>query len=561
MTIEYVIKEEKSMRKIIIAVLTTLMLAMVVGCTPTTQLIVATCYNGKFEGTLEEETNVISFKGIPYAKAPVGDLRWKAPQDVEASSETIAAKQYSNSAIQYLWFSEDITTEVSEDCLYLNVWTKDLKAKDKAVMVFFHGGSYAWGGSSEPLYDGQYIVSENNDVIVVTVNYRIGIMGFIDFSGIEGGEDFPDSAELGLLDAIQSLKWIKQNIAAFGGNPNNITIFGESAGAGMVSLLLASDYAGTLFNRVIAESGSVKLAYSKEQFKIHGLAELLCEVAGAKNMSDLMKLTTEELIALNELPLDEEETCLNDLYNFPLIGGNVTPENPYEMIAKAKEKGVDFLVGTNLNEQAYWLAEVAGTSLDNLTQDEINDCIEYYNCAVLGHLYDGLYSGCTEEEWESVEQYFAKHESEGYETTCTQLFTELIYRQPAILMAEAHANAKGTGKTYMYLFEKSHSKYDFIGACHASELAYVFHNLNETGFCGEINEDLADYICKAWCNFAKTGDPSTSEVTWKPYDTTNRSTMVIGNDCSTNNVNDPYGEDREILSQISETYNIATEGN
>jgi len=330
---------------------------------------VAVCYNGRFEGSYEEDTGVLAFKGIPYAKAPTEERRWKAPESVEASSETFKADAFGKSSIQYSWFSEDITTEVSEDCLTLNVWTKDLSSDNKPVMVFFHGGSFAWGGTSEPLYDGQYIVSEHDDVVVVTCNYRIGIMGFIDFSSVPGGEEFPDSGQLGLLDALESLRWIKQNISVFGGDPDNITIFGESAGGGVVSCLLASEFAGELFQRVIAESGALNQVHDLEAASANDQTAVLMQLAGAENMDDLLALTEEELIELNEYPLDEDGTCINDKYSLPISGG-IVPDDAYGALANAKAKGVDLLIGTNTDEANYWITEMGGADLDELTEEE-----------------------------------------------------------------------------------------------------------------------------------------------------------------------------------------------
>lgn len=540
------------MKKIIAAILALVMLLSLASCGETKENAgesdtTAECYNGNFVGSYEEETGVLSFKGIPYAKAPTGERRWKAPEPVDASDETVNADSFGKSSIQYYWFSEDITTDVSEDCLTLNVWTKDLSGENKPVMVFFHGGSYAWGGSSEPLYNGQYIVNEHEDVIVVTCNYRIGIMGFIDFSSVPGGEEYSDSIQLGLLDALESLRWIKNNIASFGGDPDNVTIFGESAGSGIVSCLLASEYAGELFQRAIAESGALNQTNSREEAAENNQAEILMQLAGAENMDDLMALTEEELIELNEYPLDEYETCLNDMYSIPFTGG-IVPADPYAAIANAKAKGVDLLIGTNKDEANYWITEMGGDEIQNLSDEEIEECISDYGEYFIDPMFERMLDKLSEEGKADIYEYMALHSDLDELWQKSMVISEYMFRAASIRMAECYSESSGSGRTYMYLFEKTHSDYDCMGACHASELSYVFHNLNYNGFSGATDEALADKVCSAWVNFAKTGNPSTEDVEWTQYDTAERNTMVMGDDCTMKMVSDPMGAERELAA-------------
>lgn len=501
----------------------------------------AACYNGNFVGSVEKETGVLSFKGIPYAKPPVDKLRWKAPEPVDASDETIEADEFGKSSIQYEWFTEPIETELSEDCLTLNVWAKDLETKDKAVMVFIHGGSNAWGGSSEKLYDGQYFVEQNEDVIIVTINYRLGMMGAIDFSSVPGGEEYGDSKELGLLDCVEALRWVKNNIAAFGGNPDNVTIFGESNGGTIVSCLLASDYAGELFQKAICESGNLKMTYTEDMFAAGGQTDVLMGLAEAETMDDLLALTEEELIDFNEAPIDEDEDTLNDLYNFPLRGGNVTKADCYAAITAAAEKGVDLLIGTNSDEANYWIMETAGDSLSEFSGDEIEEVMYYFENYLLIPRIAAEAGNANAAEAAKLDEYLStRTEDEVFAES--KLITETVFHQPAIRIAEAHSLA-GSGKTYMYYFEKGIESVDFMGACHAAEVKYVFHNMME-GYFGSVDEKLADEICHAWAEFAKTGTPGPD---WVEYDIADRNTMVIGDDGSFSIVKDPEKTARELL--------------
>lgn len=514
---------------------------------------IAVCSNGRFVGSAEEKTGVLSFKGIPYAKAPVGELRWKAPVAAEDSDEEVNANEFGKSSIQYEWHSEPIQTEISEDCLTLNVWTKDLETKDKPVMVFFHGGSFAWGGTSEELYNGQYIVSQNEDVVVITCNYRIGMMGFIDFSDVEGGEAFADSRELGLLDAIESLRWIKKNAEAFGGNPDNITIFGESAGSTMMTLIMASEDADGLYNRVICESGGPNLTFTEEQFKASEQTAALMEVTGAKNMDDLMALSEEELIKANEYALDEDETCINDLYSLPLRGG-VADIDMYGAIARAKERGVDVLIGTNADEISYWVAEMGEIPMTEMDEEGVAENLSVYEEWFVDPMYDTIVETVNKEDKASIDAFLEQYKDLDQVWARTKLITEALFRSASIKAAECHADAAGDGKTYMYYFGKRSDNFDFIGACHASELAYVFHNTKETDFSGTVDPELADKMCKAWANFARTGDPSSDDVQWTTFGTVDRNTMVIGDDCSMQMVSDPQKTDRILTSTLADYY-------
>ena len=265
------------------------------------------CGNGTFVGL--KNGDVVSYKGIPYAEAPVGELRWKPPVDAMDSNAVREACYFGPSPVQTEWPSEvGSYYPQSEDCLTLNIWTnRSGPSSGKSVMVFFHGGSYGWGAVSDPIYDGHNLIEKYDDVILVTVEYRLGIFGFIDFSSVPGGEAYAESGNLGLLDQVCALRWIRKNIAAFGGDPDNVTVFGESAGAGSVSLLPLIDGTEGLFRRVIAESGSVALTYGKEECR--NLTNLLLEESGCSTMEELTALSEEKLRELNE--------GLNDYNNFP----------------------------------------------------------------------------------------------------------------------------------------------------------------------------------------------------------------------------------------------------
>ena len=223
------------------------------------------CVNGTFVGKRTE--NIISYRGIPFVgKQPVGNLRWKAPVDVVADDGVYEAYHNAKSAYGTEIFEVGSLFYLDEDCLYLNVWKADeASTEKKPVMVWIHGGAFEAGGTVDPMFDCHNFVKENPEVIVVTIAYRLGIFGFLHLSHLADGKNYPDAQNLGLLDQIAALKWVHENISNFGGDPDNVTIFGESAGAGSCTLLPLIEGSHKYFKRVIAQSGAPNQTRSSEQ--------------------------------------------------------------------------------------------------------------------------------------------------------------------------------------------------------------------------------------------------------------------------------------------------------
>ena len=480
-----------------------------------------TCSNGIFVG--QEKDQVISYKGIPYAKAPVGELRWKRPVPADEDDGIYEAYYYGKSAIQ----TEAETERASfypqgEDCLTLNIWTggADALSSGKPVMVFFPGGGYGWGGTADPIYDGQNFVRAHQDIVLVTVNYRIGLMGFIDFSEVEGGEDFAESGNLGLLDQICALEWVRRNIAGFGGDPDQVTIFGESAGGSSVSLLPLIKEAKGLFRRVIAQSGSVAFTYSREEGKT--LAQRLLKKTGARSMDELMSLSEEELMKLNE--------SLNDYNNFPERDGIILPEDPYEAYSRGEAADVDLLIGSNADEVRYWIGEVGGYRIFRLAAQLL-----YKSTVVKIDPKDRHY----------VDD-FMQLQTGPKLWKRAKFMNELVFRIPAVVQAAAHADSGGS--TYMSYWTKE-SAIPHYGACHAVELSYVFNNTDDTIFTGEkADPALAAAVQEMWVNFAKTGNPSTAGHAWEAYNSETRNTMFLGD--GIHQVSDPMKEARELIEPL-----------
>lgn len=512
------------------------------------------CLNGEFIGFKENKTGVISFKGIPFAKAPVGSLRWLPPVEPEASDKVYEAKDFGPYPLQNLPLEEQkVGRQTSEDCLKLNVWASDLKGKNRPVMFYIHGGAYGWEGTASPLYNGQFIVEQNPDIIVVTCEYRLNTLGFADLSRVPGyTEKYAQSGVLGLLDCLAGLKWVQKNIAKFGGDPKNVTIFGESAGGGSVSCLLASKEAKGLFKRVIAQSGALNLTFSADDYRnLDQIAELM-KVTGAKNLDDLLALSSEEIktawLKNTDKAGAEGMSLVQNLQGMPLRGGDsIIPADPYKALENGVNKDVDLMIGTTTDEWRYWEFAI---SENNTDRDEVKQIFK--NITLTKR--EGYKNKISAQNQKYLDEYLKaveKHAKAGEDKeliAAVELVNDLAFRAPSIKQALSHL--KGGGKAYVYYFGKESDANPWMGAGHASELNYVFHNLDlEVEYVGKVDKALAKKIVSMWANFARTGNPSIEGFTWTPYNEKNRPTMVVSKKGEISMVNDPRGEQLRILEK------------
>ena len=509
---------------------------------------VAVCKNGQFVGTEDANTGVLSFKGIPFAVPPVKELRWKAPVAAQDNKGVYQAKDFGPFPLQLPMEGVDVST-VNEDCLKLNVWTSDLKKNNKPVMVYIHGGAYMSEGTA--LYDMSYIVKDQPDIVAVSIEYRVGLMGFIDLTKVPGGEAYPDSRYLGLLDCLEGLRWVKKNIAAFGGNPNNVTIFGESAGGGTVSCLVSMPQAKGLFNRAIAQSGSINLTFAPQMFDTVGATEAFMKITGAKNMQELCALDKDAYI--KALGTDTGAMGLTGagvlagLMNMPLRGGNgPIPDDMLGAESMSAAKDIDLMVGTVADEWRYWATLYGMPTIDEnmaiyakTMEERVKSVRE--QAGPLKENIDAVLRNAKfdEDEWSRKYPDIWRN---------TAFNNEMNFRIPSIRHAQAHADAKGKGRTYMYLFGRHNPDYAWLRASHAVELPYVFSIPAYLKRDGDAK--LAGKVLKMWANFARTGDPSFDGFKWKKYDTKNRATMMVDDNGTVRMENDPGKEARELLSEI-----------
>lgn len=478
------------------------------------------CSNGTFIGV--QDGQIISYKGIPYAVPPVGALRWKAPVAAPDGNETYQADSFGYTAHQTEASSEPASfLAQSEDCLTLNVWRNiSDDSKNKPVVVFIHGGDYSWGGSADPSYDAHNILEENPDIVFVTINYRLGMLGFMDLSPLKGGEAYPDSHNLGLLDQVCALQWVQRNIAAFGGDPDNVTVMGESAGAGSISLLLLMKESKGLFRRAIIDSGS--LAFVEPTKDAVELTEAIMELTGATSVDDLLALSGERLAEIGGE--------LGDWYNYPIRDGKALPEDIQTAFNNADLTGVDILIGSNRDESKYWILD--------LESQELYEDFVATTTAYMYEEFDDVYKA-------GFDGFLSLLGGDSLEARI-QFICDYSFRIPAIYMAETAA-ANG-GRAYMYYWVKE-SGDQRLGACHSVELAYLFDHPDDTDVtAGEYNESLAKAARDAMFNFARTGDPSTEDLPWPSYDAATRATMVFSDASSVEN--DPLSARRQVLAPL-----------
>ena len=464
------------------------------------------CINGTFVG--RKTDNVIAYKGIPFVgEQPVGEHRWKAPIDIVPDDGIYEAYYNGKSPCQV----DDDWQRASyypqgEDCLYLNVWKADDGAVKKPVMVWIHGGAFEVGGTVEPREEGTNFVKENPDVILVFIEYRLGVFGFFHLSHLPDGADYPDAQNLGLMDQMMALKWIHNNIAAFGGDPDNVTIFGESAGGGSVSLLPLIEGSHNYFQRVIAQSGSV--CFSRSEAEAIACTNEVMSALGCKTVADLQKVDVQKLVEAGDVI---------DLRVFPERDGKYLPLDPYEAYANGAAKDLDFMQGCNKDELNYFLVCAGGPE----------PIIDFLNERLTTNI-----TRLTAEERALVESFYKDVKGEVYDPLC-RLYDQIWFIAPVFRQAENQT--KAGGKTYNYFFTVE-SSVPLMKCGHAVELSTVFNHPEQTFVTGRtFDETFSKTMRRMWVQFAKTGNPSLSATEspdgkakeWPLYDLENKQLMIF----------------------------------
>jgi para-nitrobenzyl esterase len=476
---------------------------------------------GKLRGRFSK--GVTAFKGVPFAAPPFGANRLRPPKPVEPWEGVRDAFEFGPKSPQvaYPLGIADALAELvgpGEDCLTLNVWTPETGAAGRPVMVWIPGGMFEFHATGASVfYDGGRFARDG--VVCVTLGYRVGAEGFLYL-----GDGL---ANLGLLDQIAALKWVRENIAAFGGDPGQVTIFGESAGGMSVATLLTMPRARGLFRRAIVESGNTPNVTSAATAERIGrrLAALLgvdasreaIAATAPERVLQAQTLLRNELIARPD-PAFWGEVALSSLPWAPTVDGEILPEPPIEAIRADAASDMELLVGSNTEETRLFL--LSDGSIDRITEEALSRLAAAYGLSAEGlNAYRAAYPGASAGDLFSAIQ------------------TDWYWRIPALRMADAHA-AKARAATFMYEFAwRSPQMGGRLGAAHGVEIAFVFDTLGlgtEPMLGRDPPQPLADDMHRAWVSFAVTGDCG-----WPQYDPLRRSTMRF--DLTSKVVNNPLG--------------------
>lgn len=499
-----------------------------------------TTRQGRVSGAVAPNAALV-FKGIPYAAPPVGDLRFAPPAPPAAWSGVRDGSAFGHTAIQNPSPSSvNPTSELgkalqqvfparadveaqSEDCLYLNVWTRSVSGR-KPVMVWFHGGGFAYGSGQWPMYDGANLAAQ--DVVVVTVNHRLSVFGYLDLPEV------PGSGNAGMLDLVAALEWVRANIAAFGGDPDNVTIFGESGGGAKVSYLLAMPRAKGLFHRAIIQSGPGVRAVPRE--RAAGLRTSLYKSLGLADgdVAGLRATPWDKVLAAARAAEADQPGAGFDRSGFsPVVDGDVLPAQPWDPAAPAAARDVPVMIGINKDEMTLFMASAPWFG----RLDDVG--LEKMAAAIYGLKAPQVLAALRKDFPQDSPTYLATHL-----TTYGRMFAG------SVEIAERKA-AQGGAPAFLYLLAWETPVGPFRSP-HTLEIPLVFDTVESSRVLvgpGPEPQLMARQMSAAWVAFAKTGNPNTGAIpAWPAYDAARRATMIF--DIDSRVVDDPYSATRQAVT-------------
>jgi para-nitrobenzyl esterase len=473
-----------------------------------------------------EKNNIQIFKGIPFAQPPVGDLRWKAPQPVKPWKDIKQCIAFGPSPMQFepmpfmCWSEEYLIPKapISEDCLYLNVWAPKKSSTKKAVLVYIYGGGFMSGGAGCAIYDGTEMAKK--DIVYVSINYRVGVFGFLAHPELSKESANNVSGNYGLLDMVAALKWVKENIAAFGGDPSRVTIAGQSAGAFAVNFLAASPLTKGLIHGAIAESGgsilpsSIRPNIHLKEAEVMGVdyaKKLACN-----NIQDLRNKSAKEILSSN------------GGLSAPFEDGFVVPNSMMETYKNGKQNDIPTLLGWNLDDKIMGSPVPAKQFIEAIKKQ-------------FGANAESL-----------LTQYGASNDAEAAASQ-GDLSRDQTFGVQGYVWATLQSE-KGKAPLYVYNFNRklpALTPANDFGAFHTGEVPYAYNNLhtvNNRPFT-KADYDLADQMSSYWVNFVKTGNPnSTGLIQWPTYKKETK--QIIQLDAKTNVVKLPTESKLALLAKI-----------
>jgi para-nitrobenzyl esterase len=460
--------------------------------------------SGFVSGMAGSNAAVRVFRGIPYAAAPVGKLRWREPQPLARWDGVRKADQFGAICMQPAFRGASPTAtppKMSEDCLFLNVWTAATSAGERRpVMVWIHPGGYQTGSGSAPGYDGEALAKKG--VVLVTINYRLGVLGFFSHPELTKESEHHASGNYALMDQVAALQWVQKNIAEFGGDPRRVTVFGDSAGSSSISNLMGSPQAKGLFQRAVGESGAwmgISLAPTRT------LAE--AEQAGVKMAEDLHAQSLDELRAR-----PAEDLLKGGRGGGPVIDGWFLPEDVGTIFAEGKQNDVPLLGGSNKDEGTFFLQPTTAENFIERSRARFGDRADAF-----------------------LKLYPAGSDEEANTSQLAAFRDELAF----VMRIWARAQA-GTGHSKAFLYYFSHEPPPPVGstsrgglgsgATHGAEAQYVFQNLLAPRAWTQVDHQVSDMLSSYWVNFATKGDPNGKGLAkWPAFDDTKSDRpMVLG---------------------------------
>ncbi|MFZ0787724.1 MAG: carboxylesterase/lipase family protein [Candidatus Acidiferrales bacterium] len=500
--------------------------------------------SGKIRGTKLADGKVHCFKGVPYGASTAGSGRFLPPARPMPWSGVRETTAYGLRAPQLdsqfrgvvipEFAAMDPGGPMGEDCLVLNLWTPGGgRAPKRPVMVWLHGGGYTTGSGAFVCYDGTEL-ARKHDVVVVTVNHRLGVFGYLYLAEL-GGEKYAQASNAGMLDIVAALEWVRDNAEKFGGDPGNVTIFGQSGGGGKVSALMAMPPAKGLFHRAIVESGA----------DVRGVPKEVATKSGAAFMEKL-GLQSNQVDQLQQMPMDQLLTAMGAMTGSglggglalaPVVDGTTLPVNPFDPVAPLISRDIPLLIGTVETEVTFF----PGQQLDPIDDAGLHARVK----GVVRKADDA-----------QIDQLIAAYRAGRPKASNTDLFliiaSDATFRAGVVLEAERKA-APGNAPVYQYYFTwRSPVRDGKLRTFHTLEIPFVFDNVDAAKSMTGDGADryaLATAVSGAWVAFARTGNPNHPGLPdWPAFDTTRRATMILNDECKA--VDDPYGEAQRMLRTL-----------